>query len=226
MTFLVMTACSIFIGYLAQKAKNRTGALWCLLTLLVWVFAWCFCWFSIHITDPKIFESPSIMLAIDAVSCMASTILMLLIVLTLPERAKGIGCRQTSNKGASVIKQFSSRTRIIIYSVLFLLTLAIIIIAWYESKDPPAPKRKISDDALQPFYKLVRDSDDYSSYRREFALAARKLVRTRRCKSQDFKDWGGWTKSTQYAGAVYFTYCGGTTVNHKIYLNTSSGKIF
>ena len=75
---------------------------------------------------------------------------------------------------------------------------------------------------------LVKNSDDYARYSSAFVGATRDLIDKRRCKPADFKEMGGWLKSTTtYKNQpVYFTYCGGMTVKNRIYLDASSGRIF
>lgn len=75
---------------------------------------------------------------------------------------------------------------------------------------------------------LVAQSDDFALHRRAFAKAAAELIADRTCTREDFAEMGGWTKSVnQYRDRpVYFTYCGGMTVENKIYLDASNGKIF
>lgn len=75
---------------------------------------------------------------------------------------------------------------------------------------------------------LVSASDDYSIYRSEFEKGARELIAQGKCTAEDFREMGGWVKSTTtYQNRpVYFTYCGGMTVSNRIYLDASNGRIF
>ena len=74
---------------------------------------------------------------------------------------------------------------------------------------------------------LVSGSDDFSRYRTAFAEAAQSLIAQRRCTERDFRDMGGWVKSTSHRNQpVYFTYCGGATVANRLYLNADTGEIF
>ncbi len=75
---------------------------------------------------------------------------------------------------------------------------------------------------------LIKDSDDYSRYSQAFSVAAKTLINDGRCKVSDFKDMGGWVKSsTTYKNQpIYFTYCGGMMLKNRIYLDTSNGRIF
>lgn len=60
---------------------------------------------------------------------------------------------------------------------------------------------------------LVSGSDDFARYRTAFAQAAQSLIAQRRCSERDFRDMGGWVKSTSHRNQpIYFTYCGGATV--------------
>lgn len=78
------------------------------------------------------------------------------------------------------------------------------------------------------FEKLVSGSDDYRKYKSAFVKAAQNLIAAGRCTADDFKQMGGWVKSTTtYRNKpVYFTYCGGMTLSNRIYLNAATGDIF
>jgi len=43
---------------------------------------------------------------------------------------------------------------------------------------------------------------------------------------QDFKDNGGFSKSTNHPGSVYFVYCGGMRRENRQYLDASTGRTF
>lgn len=74
---------------------------------------------------------------------------------------------------------------------------------------------------------LVAGSDDFARYRTAFAEAAQSLIAQRRCTERDFRDMGGWVKSTSHSNQpVYFTYCGGSTVANRLYLNADTGEVF
>lgn len=74
---------------------------------------------------------------------------------------------------------------------------------------------------------LVAGSDDFARYRTAFAQAAQSLIADRRCTERDFRDMGGWVKSSNHRNQpIYFTYCGGSTVANRLYLNAETGEIF
>lgn len=74
---------------------------------------------------------------------------------------------------------------------------------------------------------LVAGSDDFARYRTAFATAAETLIQQRRCSERDFRDMGGWVKSSNHRNQpIYFTYCGGSTVANRLYLNADTGEVF
>lgn len=93
---------------------------------------------------------------------------------------------------------------------------------WVSSKylnvtRPADPAANASAD-----YDLVKGSDDFRIHKDAFAEAANKLVASGKCTVKDFRDMGGWLKSTkQKSKPVYFTYCG----NNQFYLNAATGGI-
>jgi hypothetical protein len=74
----------------------------------------------------------------------------------------------------------------------------------------------------------VAKSQDFTEHRAAFVKAATKLIEDGRCTPRDFEKTGGWRKSAiKYRHEpVYFTYCGGMTMSHRIYLNAETGRIF
>lgn len=73
----------------------------------------------------------------------------------------------------------------------------------------------------------IKLSDDFSKYRNAFVSASKKLINNGTCKLEEFKKLGGWWLSLKHnPEPVYVTYCGGTTDNHRIYLNTKTGSTF
>jgi len=95
--------------------------------------------------------------------------------------------------------------------------------AEYLSEDrPPDPAADASG-----IEELVAGSNDFARYRTAFAKAAQSLIAQRRCTERDFRDMGGWMKSSNHRNQpIYFTYCGGATIANRLYLNASTGEIF
>jgi hypothetical protein len=77
-----------------------------------------------------------------------------------------------------------------------------------------------------PVAAALVDSDDFARHRVAFIKAAQTLIDERTCNMQDFKDGGGWMKSTNHSGPVYFAYCGGMHKSNRLYLNAGTGKVF
>jgi hypothetical protein len=71
---------------------------------------------------------------------------------------------------------------------------------------------------------LVGQSDDFHRHKAAFVKAAEKLMASGECTEKDFKDIGGWMKSTNKGVGIYFTYCGGGST--RIYLDVSNGRTF
>jgi hypothetical protein len=76
-------------------------------------------------------------------------------------------------------------------------------------------------------FALVSGSDDYGKYKDAFVRAAADLIKSGRCSQVDFQESGGWLKSIQHQNRpVYFTNCGGMTLQNRLYLDASTGRIF
>ena len=75
--------------------------------------------------------------------------------------------------------------------------------------------------------RLISKSDNYRRFQLEFIAAAKTLVLGGRCTENDFKENGGWAKSSSQGNKpIYFMYCGGFTLANRIYLDANSGRIF
>lgn len=71
----------------------------------------------------------------------------------------------------------------------------------------------------------ISDSEHYGIHGPKFEAIARELLAKRRCKEADFKEVGGFWKSTEPGRpGQYFTYCGGMTLSNKIYVRVSTDK--
>jgi hypothetical protein len=78
-----------------------------------------------------------------------------------------------------------------------------------------------------PVAKAIKSSDDFSKYQSVFVSASEKFIKSGKCRLADFKEMGGWWRSTNHKPKpVYFTYCGGMTKSNRIYLNAATGKTF
>lgn len=73
---------------------------------------------------------------------------------------------------------------------------------------------------------LVGGSDDFRIYQSAFVRAAQTLMSSGRCRESDLREMGGFLKSSNHRGAIYFTYCGAMTLENRIYLDAASGRIF
>lgn len=74
---------------------------------------------------------------------------------------------------------------------------------------------------------LVGGSDDFLRYRNEFVQAAQTLIAEGTCSEADFHEMGGWVKSSAHREQpIYFTYCGGSTLSARLYLDAETGDVF
>lgn len=94
----------------------------------------------------------------------------------------------------------------------------------YLSKSKPAPRAVQFSLPTTPLAKAIKGSDDFHKYGSEFFAAAKKLISQGRCSVKDFKEMGGWMRSTSRK-LTYFTYCGGMSNTNRIYLDVTSGQL-
>lgn len=61
----------------------------------------------------------------------------------------------------------------------------------------------------------LKGSDDFHLYKDKFTEMSQELIFKGKCTLNDFKEWGGWMRSTKKHN-TYFTYCGGSSLGNKV----------
>ncbi|MEZ8190806.1 SH3 domain-containing protein [Vibrio sp. 1F279] len=70
-------------------------------------------------------------------------------------------------------------------------------------------------------------SDDLKLHQEKFRNTVAKLIYEGECDPSDFEELGGWVKSVKYSNRdVYFIYCGGLSLENKIYLDVNTNETF
>ncbi|MEZ8019638.1 SH3 domain-containing protein [Vibrio splendidus] len=70
-------------------------------------------------------------------------------------------------------------------------------------------------------------SDDLKVHQEKFRNTVAKLISEGECDPSDFEELGGWVKSVKYSHRdVYFIYCGGLSLENKIYLDVNTNETF
>ncbi|MEX0308394.1 MAG: hypothetical protein AB3N12_13500 [Ruegeria sp.] len=73
----------------------------------------------------------------------------------------------------------------------------------------------------------IAKSDDLERHREAFLIAATELIENGTCTPNEFVEHGGWVRSgSTESRPVYFMYCGGPTVDNRLYLDASTGEVF
>lgn len=97
---------------------------------------------------------------------------------------------------------------------------------WVSAKYLSSNKPKDSFSSNTPLEKAIRGSDNYARYRENFINLSQNLINQGRCSIADYKEMGGWLRSSNHKSKpIYFTYCGGFSKGHKVYINAKTGKI-
>ncbi|MGF1881067.1 SH3 domain-containing protein [Vibrio splendidus] len=92
------------------------------------------------------------------------------------------------------------------------------------SNDEVIISEKESIEILDSY--LVK-SDDLKIHKETFRNTVAELISDGECDSSDFEELGGWVKSVKYSDRdVYFIYCGGLSLENKIYLDVNTNEIF
>lgn len=73
----------------------------------------------------------------------------------------------------------------------------------------------------------IKKSDDYDLYQKVFEAATQQLIDSKQCNLEELKEYGGWVRSaTQKPKLIFFTYCGGSHRDNRIYLDAETGSVF
>ena len=92
------------------------------------------------------------------------------------------------------------------------------------SNDEVIISEKESIEILDSY--LVK-SDDLKIHKEKFRNAVAELISDGECDPSDFEELGGWVKSVKYSDRdVYFIYCGGLSLENKIYLDVNTNETF
>ena len=98
------------------------------------------------------------------------------------------------------------------------------VLLWIAGQSSEGSRSQFSEPQIEL---MIQSSDDYAKHRSRFMEATEKLLRSGRCEPHDFSETGGWVKSATHKNQpVYFTFCGGVSLQHRVYLNVESGNIF
>lgn len=97
---------------------------------------------------------------------------------------------------------------------------------WVSAKYLSSSKPK-EIQANAPLEEAIKSSDTYSKYKATFIKASKSLIAKKQCSLADFKEMGGWLRSSSYKPKpVFYTYCGGMRSSNKVYLNAKTGRVF
>jgi len=88
---------------------------------------------------------------------------------------------------------------------------------------PPSAGAAVTDAEVAA---VLRGSDDLAKHSDIFLKASKKLINENRCTLQDLRIVGGWVRRTQKQQRIYITYCGGSAVKNRLYLDVSLGSVF
>ncbi|MFA0326378.1 SH3 domain-containing protein [Vibrio splendidus] len=92
------------------------------------------------------------------------------------------------------------------------------------SNDEVIISEKESIEILDSY--LVK-SDDLKIHKETFRNTVAELISDGECDPSDFEELGGWVKSVKYSDRdVYFIYCGGLSLENKIYLDVNTNEVF
>lgn len=75
--------------------------------------------------------------------------------------------------------------------------------------------------------RAISHSDDYAKYKTVFIRLSQELIDLGHCKLEHFEERAGWIRSQNYKpDIVYFTYCGPSHVDYRVYLDPESQTYF
>lgn len=92
---------------------------------------------------------------------------------------------------------------------------------WVLIRDLSEENQKPNIQTNSELEKAIANSDDFHLYKDKFTKHSQVLINKGKCSLRDFQEMGGWLKSTSRGPNSYFTYCGGLSIQHKIYIDLS-----
>ena len=100
------------------------------------------------------------------------------------------------------------------------------VFAEYLAEKLPAEKGH-KNTVPSPVANAIKSSDNYSMYSESFIKVSESLIKQGKCTLGDFKEMGGWMRSSSHKPKpIFFTYCGGMSKKNRIYFNAQTGKVF
>ena len=97
---------------------------------------------------------------------------------------------------------------------------------WVSAEFLSATEPREVEDPADCDSGFLSSSDNYDTYGQQFCVAARQLIDSGDCTEAEFIKNGGWWASSEYPQGTFYTYCGGMTLDNKIYLDAKSGNVF
>lgn len=92
---------------------------------------------------------------------------------------------------------------------------------WVALKDLSLKNETPNIEINTELEKAISSSDDFHLYKDKFISHSQSLINKGKCTIADFKEMGGWLKSTSGGINSYFTYCGGSSIQNKVYIDIS-----
>ncbi|MDG4952785.1 hypothetical protein NYR78_06720 [Actinobacillus equuli subsp. haemolyticus] len=92
---------------------------------------------------------------------------------------------------------------------------------WVPINDLSSTNEKPNIETNTELEKAIANSDDFHLYKDKFVAHSQALITKGKCSIADFKEMGGWLKSTSGGKSIYFTYCGGFSLQNKVYIDIS-----
>lgn len=118
------------------------------------------------------------------------------------------------------VKRLGQRTSQVLVAAV-VASVAVFAIAWWLKVESMGTANTPGSLAVG-----IDKSEDFELHRSAFIQAASTLIQDGRCTEADFRNNGGWWRSTSKGVGVYFIYCGGEHVQDRLYLDTKTGRIF
>lgn len=118
------------------------------------------------------------------------------------------------------VKQYKESENAALMRVIGIILTFVVVVAYFSGAfDGGEPVAKAQPTTAEDVWPLIAQSDDIEQRRELLTTAAIKLIDEGRCTPADFTEVGGFVRSTNHPGGVYFTYCGGMTLADRVYVD-------
>lgn len=123
------------------------------------------------------------------------------------------------------VKRLGQRVKRLVVVGAIASVAGLAVVLWLELN--PGGLQRATGGTSNARVEILQGSDDFEIYREAFIKAAATLIQQGRCTEDDFREMGGWVRSTSGGQGIYFTFCGDhSKIANRLYLDVNTGRTY